>query len=66
MSMKTGRELEPATPQEQGQAALLLRLIAQAEADVAAGRTVPQDRVFRSLRKRLLLSPSHLARRAGR
>lgn len=64
--MKTGRDLERATPQEQRQSALLLKVIAQAEADAAAGRTVPQERVFRSLRKRLLLSLSHLARRVPR
>ena len=32
---------------------LLLQLIAQGEADVKAGRTVPQDEVFSDLRARL-------------
>jgi prevent-host-death family protein len=35
------------------QAALLLRLIAQAEAEVRSGRTEPQERVFKTLRRRL-------------
>jgi prevent-host-death family protein len=39
--------------QELRQATLLLRLLAQGEADVRGGRVVPQDRVFRELRARL-------------
>jgi prevent-host-death family protein len=35
------------------QATLLLRLVAQGEADAGEGRTVPQDQVFRSLRARV-------------
>lgn len=42
-----------ASYQELRQAALLLRLIAQGEADVREGRTVPQVQVFKSLRRRL-------------
>lgn len=39
--------------QELRQATLLLRLLAQGEADAREGRTVPQEEVFRSLRERL-------------
>lgn len=39
--------------QELRQAALLLRLLAQSEADVRRGRTLPQERVFADLRARL-------------
>ena len=39
--------------QELRQATLLLRLLAQGEADVRAGRTVPQEQLFRELRARL-------------
>jgi prevent-host-death family protein len=39
--------------QELRQATLLLRLLAQGEADVREGRTVPQDKVFKALRGRL-------------
>jgi prevent-host-death family protein len=39
--------------QELRQATLLLRLLAQGEADVRRGRTVPQQQVFKSLRARL-------------
>ena len=35
------------------QATLLLKLLAQGEADVRAQRTVPQDQVFSELRSRL-------------
>jgi prevent-host-death family protein len=42
-----------ASYQELRQATLLLRLLAQGEADVQKGRTVPQERVFASLRGRL-------------
>ena len=45
--------MDVASYQELRQATLLLRLIAQGEADVRAGRTVPQARVFKSLRARL-------------
>jgi len=36
------------------QATLLLRLVAQGEADVREGRTVAQEQVFKSLRARLV------------
>jgi len=39
--------------QELRRATLLLRLLAQGEADVRGGRVVPQDQVFRRLRARL-------------
>jgi prevent-host-death family protein len=39
--------------QELRQAALLLRLIAQGEADARDGRTEPQDLVFKELRRGL-------------
>lgn len=39
--------------QELRQATLLLRLLAQGEAEVREGRTVPQDQVFKTLRARL-------------
>jgi len=39
--------------QELRQATLLLRLLAQGEAEVREGRTVPQDKVFQALRGRL-------------
>lgn len=39
--------------QELRQATLLLRLLAQGEADVREGLTVPQDKVFKALRGRL-------------
>ena len=39
--------------QELRQATLLLRLLAQGEADVRDGRTVPQGQVFKALRARL-------------
>jgi len=39
--------------QELRQATFLLRLLAQGEADVREGRTVPQDKVFKALRGRL-------------
>ena len=39
--------------QELRQATLLLRLVAQGEADVRQGRTLPQEQVFKSLRARL-------------
>ena len=42
-----------ATYQELREATLLLRLVAQGEADVRDGRTVPQDKVFKALRGRL-------------
>ena len=42
-----------ATYQELRDATLLLRLVAQGEADVRAGRTVPQEKVFKALRARL-------------
>jgi prevent-host-death family protein len=39
--------------QELRQATLLLRLLAQGEADVREGRTVPQDKLFKALREKL-------------
>lgn len=42
-----------ASYQELRQATLLLRLLAQGEADVRRGSTVPQERVFAELRARL-------------
>lgn len=42
-----------ASYQELRRATLLLRLLAQGEADVREGRTVPQERVFKSVRRRL-------------
>ena len=42
-----------ASYQELRQATLLLRLVAQGEADVREDRTVPQEKVFKSLRARL-------------
>ncbi len=39
--------------QELRQATLLLRLLAQGEADAGGGRVVPQERVFKDLRARL-------------
>jgi len=39
--------------QELRQATLLLRMLAEGEADARAGRTVPQGQVFRDLRSRL-------------
>ena len=39
--------------QELRRATLLLRLLAQGEADVRGGRIQPQDQVFRELRARL-------------
>jgi prevent-host-death family protein len=39
--------------QELRQATLLLRLLAQGEADVRQGETVPQELVFKQLRRRL-------------
>jgi prevent-host-death family protein len=39
--------------QELRRATLLLRLLAQGEADARVGRVVPQERVFRELRARL-------------
>ncbi len=39
--------------QDLRQATVLLRLLAQGEADVRAGRTVPQEKVFADLRGRL-------------
>jgi hypothetical protein len=40
--------------QELRQVTLLLRLVAQGEADVREGRTVAQEQVFKSLRARLV------------
>ena len=42
-----------ASYQELRKATLLLRLLAQGEADVRGGRSEPQEKVFKSLRKRL-------------
>jgi len=45
--------MDIASYQELRQATLLLRLVAQGEADVREDRTVAQERVFRTLRRRL-------------
>ena len=45
--------LDVTSYQELRDAVLLLKLAAQGEADVQAGRTVPQSEVFQSLRDRL-------------
>ena len=42
-----------ASYQELRDATLLLRLVAQGEADLRDGRTAPQARVFKALRKRV-------------
>ena len=42
-----GRALRP-----QQQALLMLKLLAQGEADIAAGRLIPQEEVFAKLRER--------------
>ena len=42
--------MDYASYQELRQAALLLRLLAQGEADVRGGRTLAQDRVFKQVR----------------
>lgn len=41
------------TFQRQQQALLMLKLLAQGEADIAAGRTFPQEEVFERIEKRL-------------
>jgi prevent-host-death family protein len=46
--------MDYASYQDLRQATLLLRLVAQGEADVREGRTVAQEQVFKSLRARLL------------
>ena len=45
--------MDIASYQELRQATLLLRLVAQGEADVREDRTVAQEGVFRTLRRRL-------------
>ena len=40
------------TFQRQQQALLMLKLLAQGEADIAAGRLIPQEEVFAELRER--------------
>ena len=45
--------LDVASYQELRDAVVLMKLVAQGEADVQAGRTAPQDEVFRELRGRL-------------
>lgn len=40
------------TYQRQQQALLMLKLLAQGEADIAAGRLIPQEEVFAKLRER--------------
>lgn len=40
------------TFQRQQQALLMLKLLAQGEADIAAGRLIPQEEVFAKLRER--------------
>ena len=46
--------MDYASYQDLRQATLLLRLVAQGEADVREGRTVAQEQVFNPLRARLL------------
>jgi prevent-host-death family protein len=46
--------MDYASYQDLRQATLLLRLVAQGEADVREGRTVTQEQVFKSLRARLV------------
>ncbi len=41
------------TFQRQQQALLMLKLLAQGEADIAAGRTIPQEEVFERMEARL-------------
>ena len=41
------------THQRHRNALLMLKLLVQGEADVTAGRTTPQDRVFEDIRSRL-------------
>lgn len=41
------------TFQRQQQALLMLKLLAQGEADIAAGRTIPQEEVFERMEERL-------------
>ena len=45
--------MDVASYEELRRATLLLRLVAQGEADARAGRTVPQAKVFADLRRRL-------------
>jgi prevent-host-death family protein len=45
--------LDIASYQELRQATLLLRLLAQGEADLRQGRALPQEQIFRQLRRRL-------------
>jgi prevent-host-death family protein len=40
------------TFQRQQQALLMLKLLAQGEADIAAGRLIPQEEIFTKLRER--------------
>jgi len=44
---------DPASYERMRQAVGMLKLLAQGEEDVRAGRTVPQDQLFSQLRKRL-------------
>ena len=41
------------TFQRQQQSLLMLKLLAQGEADIAAGRTIPQEEVFERMEERL-------------
>jgi prevent-host-death family protein len=45
--------LDVASYQELRDALLLMKLAAQGETDAQAGKTIPQDQVFRDLRRRL-------------
>jgi hypothetical protein len=49
--MKLTEDIKPVTSMKN--ASLLLQLTAQGEADVQAGRTVPQSEVFARARRRL-------------
>ncbi len=45
--------LDYETYEELREATLLLKLIAQGEADIRSGRTIPQNQIFASARERL-------------
>jgi phage terminase Nu1 subunit (DNA packaging protein) len=53
-NMKLTEDIKPVTYMKtRRDASLLLQLTAQGEADVQAGRTMPQDEVFARARRRL-------------
>ena len=51
--MKLAEDIKPVTSSVKKRAALLLQFTAQGEADIQAGRTVPQAEAFARTRKRL-------------